>query len=256
MPSNPDLWARLDSYSLDDPDVRLGFTARLARENGWRRAHAARVVAEYRRFVYLTQVADGTMTPSDAVDQAWHLHLTYTRDYWDRLCGEVLGRQLHHGPTRGGATEDATFRRCYQETRALYRAEFGHPPPADIWPEPDIRFGEASAYRRINTARAWVLPRLRWPRPVATVLRAVAAGLVLLVGGGSLALAQEADGLDEDALIVFGIVIALAIGVSVQIARSGQRRQRRGDRHDSSAGCGGGGGDGSSGCGGSGCGGD
>ena len=39
---------------------------------------------------------------------------------------------------------------------------FGAPPPADIWPDGDTRFGEAPFYRRVNTAHAWVIPRPRW----------------------------------------------------------------------------------------------
>ncbi len=41
---------------------------------------------EYRRFAFLAATAGHPVTPSDAVDQAWHLHLTYSRDYWDRFC--------------------------------------------------------------------------------------------------------------------------------------------------------------------------
>jgi hypothetical protein len=69
-----------------------GFTegpVRLMRENGWAGTFADPVVDEYGRLLYLTQVADGPMTPSEAVDRAWHLHLTYTRSYWNDLCGGV-----------------------------------------------------------------------------------------------------------------------------------------------------------------------
>jgi hypothetical protein len=32
------------------------------------------------------------VTPSEQVDQVWHLHLTYTRSYWDEFCPNVLGQ--------------------------------------------------------------------------------------------------------------------------------------------------------------------
>ena len=32
--------------------------------------------------------------PSDEVDQAWHLHLVYTRSYWGEFCPNVLGKPL------------------------------------------------------------------------------------------------------------------------------------------------------------------
>ena len=139
------LWTRLLAFELDDPQATLTFTRRLARENGWSVGYASRVVAEYKRFVYLAITAGHEVTPSDEVDQAWHLHLTYTRSYWDGLCGDVLGRPLHHGPTKGGEVEGERFERQYEETLASYRQAFGEEPPSDIWPPASVRFGEAAA---------------------------------------------------------------------------------------------------------------
>ena len=59
---------------------------RLASENGWSREYAVRVMQEYRRFAFLAVAAGHPVSPSDAVDQAWHLHLVYTRSYWDEFC--------------------------------------------------------------------------------------------------------------------------------------------------------------------------
>ncbi len=74
-------WTPLSRYAIGPADAALPFTTRLGRENGWSPAAAERVVAEYRRFCFLAIAAGHPVTPSDAVDQAWHLHLTYTRDY-------------------------------------------------------------------------------------------------------------------------------------------------------------------------------
>src|SRR5262245_38242781 len=90
-------------FDIDDSNNNpLPFAARLARENGWSRSYADRVIAEYKRFVYLAVTGTWPVCPSEDVDAAWHLHLTYTRSYWDRFCGKVLGRLLHHDPTKGG----------------------------------------------------------------------------------------------------------------------------------------------------------
>ncbi len=69
------LWPRLAAFVFDAPGAALPFTARLARDQGWTREHAARVVDEYRRFVYLCVRAGHPCTPSVDVDEAWHLHL-------------------------------------------------------------------------------------------------------------------------------------------------------------------------------------
>lgn len=157
--SNQELWRRLETFDLDDPDASLTFTRRLARENGWDHAFAKRVVQEYKRFVYLAMTAGHEVTPSDEVDQAWHLHLTYTHSYWDGLCGEVLGRPLHHGPTKGGKSEGVRFEDQYERTLASYREAFEEDPPADVWPPSAVRFGEAPDFVRVNRQRVWLTPK-------------------------------------------------------------------------------------------------
>ena len=154
-----DLYARILCFPIDEGTPDLSFEARIARENAWSITFARRVVFEYRRFVFLAMTAGHQVTPSDQVDQAWHLHLTYSRSYWDRLCGELLDRPLHHGPTRGGAAESARFDQQYERTLAAYRAAFGEEPPADIWPPAAARFGEDLHFVRVNTARNWVVPK-------------------------------------------------------------------------------------------------
>jgi len=134
--ADPELRARIQAFSPDEPGVVFPFSARLAQENGWSREHALRVTREYLRFVYLAMTAGHPVTPSRAVDEAWHLHLTYTRSYWEEMCGRVLGRPLHHEPTRGGAAEEAKFSDWYARTLASYRTAFGEEPPADVWPRP------------------------------------------------------------------------------------------------------------------------
>ena len=133
------LWSRLQAFEFDIAGDSLTFTRRLARENDWPAAFAGRVAEEYRRFIYLTQRAGHLVTPSDEVDQAWHLHLVYTRSYWDGLCAQVLERPLHHGPTRGGRDEDAKYHDWYAKTLESYTRLFGSAPPADIWPTPAQR---------------------------------------------------------------------------------------------------------------------
>lgn len=177
--SEMSLWKKLEAFEIDDPTAALTFSRRLARENSWSPDFTDRVVSEYRRYLYLTQVAGHVVVPSEEVDQVWHLHLTYTHSYWEQLCGAVLGSPLHHNPTAGGAEEGDKFRRLYERTLASYRRHFGEAAPADIWPEAGIRFGESAQQRRVNVARNWVIPKPRLARGT------LAAGLF---GVGGLAL--------------------------------------------------------------------
>ncbi|MBY0620506.1 MAG: hypothetical protein K2P72_11385 [Sphingomonas ursincola] len=151
------IWQALAQMRIEPPGAALGFTRRLARENGWSRRHAEAVMTEYRRFLYLAATGTTEVTPSDQVDQAWHLHLAYTRHYWEELCARIIGRPLHHGPTAGGASEGRKYRALYAETLQRYRDTFGEEPPSDIWPPSDIRFG--TRYQWVDRTRHYLLPR-------------------------------------------------------------------------------------------------
>jgi hypothetical protein len=128
------LWSRLEAMRFEPPDAGATFVARLARENRWSLRFAHQVIGEYRRFLYLAARAGHPVSPPDAVDKAWHLHLVYTRHYWGVLCREVLGFELHHDPAQGGAGEAAKLADGYRRTMESYHAAFGEPPPRAIWP--------------------------------------------------------------------------------------------------------------------------
>jgi uncharacterized protein (TIGR04222 family) len=183
-PSRTALFAAIQSFPIDDGDPSLSFEARLARDHGWSRAYAHRVVAEYRRYLFLAATAGESVCPSEDVDAAWHLHLTYTRSYWARLCGGVIGRPLHHDPTRGGPAEADKHRRMYERTLRAYREVVGEEPPADVWPGPDVRFGADLSHRVVNTARNWVIPKAPARRAVGSLAAVCAALLVMGCAGG------------------------------------------------------------------------
>ncbi len=164
VPEFQSLRQKIESFPLDEPGAALPFTSRLAREQGWSHAFAARVAAEYLRFIYLAMAAGHPVTPSEHVDQVWHLHLVYTRSYWIKLCRDTLGSDLHHGPTAGGGTEDEKFVDWYRKTLQSYQDHFGAPPPSDVWPDPESRFKDAGAGRWVDTSRFWLIPRPGWTR--------------------------------------------------------------------------------------------
>ena len=173
----------LEEFEIDRSGIALPFAKRLARENAWSVDYAERVVREYKRFVFLAMRAGHPVTPSEQVDQAWHLHLTYSRDYWQLFCPEVLGADLHHGPTAGGQAERSRYYEQYAQTLASYEAAFGEPPPPDIWPPAARRFGSDPLSYRVNPADVVTFPkRLFWP--VLAVMALVV--MVAVLAGRSL----------------------------------------------------------------------
>jgi len=177
---NAALFRALEEFEFDQSGSAGAFAARLAREQGWTPEYTRRTVDEYRRFLYLAVTGEGAATPSQAVDEVWHLHLLYTRSYWDELCPKVLGRPLHHDPSSGGAAEEGRYAKQYNATLESYRREFGAVPPPDIWIQDSTL-----------PARPLALPSLsRW------LLR---AGIPVLVAAALAIAAAAADNLGADA---------------------------------------------------------
>lgn len=174
------LWIAIRDFPLDAAAADFSFSQRLARDHLWTDAYAERVIAEYRRFLYLMARADKTVTPSADVDEAWHLHLSYTRSYWDGLC-RIVGRALHHDPTEGGPEESARFRDAYSTTLALYRSTFGTAAPWDIWPPPDRRFDPECGYRSVPAGKFWLVRKL-WSRSTGSSVATVGS---LATGAGA-----------------------------------------------------------------------
>src|SRR5262249_42152751 len=126
---------------------------------------------------YLTMSAGRPMCPSEQVDQVWHLHLTYTRSYWERFCRHVLGCPLHHEPTRGGPAEGRKHWAMYADTLMAYREAFGEEPPTDLWPRWERGFGDALGATKVNGKESWLVrkPRLRRSAVLAGATAAIAA---------------------------------------------------------------------------------
>lgn len=160
------LWEKIDAYQLDAEGVRFPFSAKLAKENGWTAAFAQRAIREYKRFLMLGMKAGHPVSPSEAVDQVWHMHMVYTEDYWKRLCGDILGRPFHHHPSKGGEDESAKFEDWYARTLESYARLFGEAPPTDIWPDPATRKEAGEDFVRVDRSRTWVIrkPRIRLGR--------------------------------------------------------------------------------------------
>lgn len=216
------LWNKLEHYSISNPNDVLTFSKRLARENGWTEAFAKRVIKEYKKFLFLCVVSPQPVTPSDEVDQAWHLHLTYTKSYWTDLCKKILGKDIHHTPTEGGAAENKKFVNYYEATLLLYKQKFGKEAPADIWPTTGKRFGDID-FVRTNKQTHWVVKKARWSHNYT--------GILLILAGMAFA-------------VVFHTAVALTIsviGILFLVPWSDNKtadpKQKGSDAHTCSGGC-------------------
>lgn len=170
-----EIWQKLCEFQFDSPGARKLFETRLAVEQNWTIEYARRAIVEYRRFLLLCATAGHPCTPSEVVDEVWHMHLTFTKSYWLELCPNVLGKSLHHEPAVGLAGEDDKHRQAFQKTLNAYRTAFGEEPPRDIWlvKKPIANLKGAPS-------------RLRWPYASVAAMALVAVGCASTSGGSDL----------------------------------------------------------------------
>ena len=135
-PQHLELWQRITTFPLDDPQSEFPFSKKLAQENKWSTDFTLRAIAEYKKFLFLCATLPNGASPAKIVDEVWHLHLTYTQSYWNDLCLNVLGFQLHHYPSKGGSAENQKHENWHRATIEGYVTAFGQLPPTDIWDMP------------------------------------------------------------------------------------------------------------------------
>ena len=205
--AHDEFWHRLAQWPLERDDRALSFARRLGRENGWTLSFAQEAILEYKKFVYLAVRAKHPVTPSPKVDQVWHLHLSYTKSYWEEMCGEILKAPLHHNPTAGGETEDRKYLEQYKRTLSSYEHAFGGPPPAEFWPEPKTRFEQGGDQLWVHRNAYWLIPKP--DRSVTAVL--MTAMFATVVFASNSAATESGSGVDEISLFHWIVIIGGAV---------------------------------------------
>jgi hypothetical protein len=141
-----ELYAQICQFQLDDPTSPYPMSVKLVWEHHWSEIYTLRAINEYKKFIFLAVVAEGTVAPSSIIDDVWHHHLLYTYSYWEELCGNTLKKSLHHYPGDPGSSER------YNYTLDLYHSYFGSP-PSDIWDLPPLHSNHLA-----RNQRYWRIP--------------------------------------------------------------------------------------------------
>ncbi len=129
-----ELWEKIKNFALDDSTSSFPFSKKLAKENNWPSKFTHKAMEEYKKFIFLCCISPGGASPSEPVDKVWHLHLTYTQNYWFDFCKNTLQQDIHHHPSKGGSNENEKHRSWYRDTLKLYETTFHSKAPPDIWP--------------------------------------------------------------------------------------------------------------------------
>lgn len=127
------------------------FISRVMKENLWSREYTLRVIEEYKKFIWLSTIM--YVSPSHQIDQVWHTHILYTKDYTE-MCMKLKGKYIHHNPT---SSKEKSERKAdpYFDTLRKYEDYFGSV-PEDIW-----RL-KASHYVYLDINQLWVIPTGDW----------------------------------------------------------------------------------------------
>ncbi|MEO5889436.1 MAG: TIGR04222 domain-containing membrane protein [Ferruginibacter sp.] len=133
-PAHKQLWENIQNFAFDDPASDFPFSKKLQKENNWTSAFTADAIEEYRKFMFLCCILPNGASPSEIVDRVWHLHLTYTTNYWIGFCRTTLHKEIHHFPSKGGTEEKTKHVNWYLQTLEQYAKVFGTSPPASFWP--------------------------------------------------------------------------------------------------------------------------
>ncbi len=109
------------------------YVNRLGTENNWDFNYTIRVIEEYKKFLFIFANDHKPVSPSHPIDEAWHTHILYTKDYFDDLT-KILGTMLHHEPETGknDQTEINQLKDWYTNTLDRYHNYF-EDEPKDIW---------------------------------------------------------------------------------------------------------------------------
>lgn len=71
---------------------------RMIIKHGWSEEKTDDAIAAYRKFLYLTQVFEESLSPTSEIDEIWHEHILHTNKYAID-CHKTFGRFLDHFPT-------------------------------------------------------------------------------------------------------------------------------------------------------------
>ena len=101
---------------------------RLIKIEHWSEVSATKIMRQYKNFLYLQKKYGDQqhIIPSLEIDEVWHAHILYTKDYAE-FCQQFFGRFLHHVPQKPGVAADSKSKveQDFAATQELYKQEFG-----------------------------------------------------------------------------------------------------------------------------------
>lgn len=100
---------------------------RLTDRYKWPLENASEAVRRYKNFLLLLlKYPNEVLAPAPDIDEAWHNHILFTREYM-RDCQVIFGSYLHHAPSRNSPEEKKVMLEAQSRSSDLYIQEFNEP---------------------------------------------------------------------------------------------------------------------------------
>lgn len=97
------------------------------RTKGWTSKEIAQCIENYKNYLFIVKKYNTIhliIPPSKAIDEVWHQHILFTKEY-HRDCLNIFGFYLHHEPGKGDKASYENFQNHYQNvTKKLFYDEF------------------------------------------------------------------------------------------------------------------------------------
>jgi len=92
----------------------------------WTREEAQRCCQLYKNFLFLLKKhSPEALVPTRQIDEFWHNHILYTKNYIND-CMQIFGRYQHHEPAAPGEDKGQLIQE-YLKTKQYYLQEFNEP---------------------------------------------------------------------------------------------------------------------------------
>lgn len=93
----------------------------------WPSEDANEAVRRYKNFLLLLlKYPNEFLAPAPDIDEAWHNHILFTREYMCD-CQAIFGNYLHHAPSQNSPEEKKVMLEAQSRCSDLYIQEFNEP---------------------------------------------------------------------------------------------------------------------------------
>ena len=102
----------------------------------WSKPYIETLIRQYKRFLHTAANSDSELVPTKDVDEVWHEHILFTKDYFVNW-KEYLGRLVHHNPEKLGENKD--YSESFKKTQKTLETILKEKPILDNKPKKETK---------------------------------------------------------------------------------------------------------------------